>query len=110
MGKNGRIDVSSREWDRFYALRKDLHKALTGVIELGAPGKSWEGEMSIAVHFPGVYDLPTDKPDEVCIHADVYLIGPHRHYDWCGSTFSKALDKAEADIRGWIELEGGAAP
>lgn len=100
-----RIDTNRRDWDRFYALRKDLHNALNRAIEMGEPGKSWEGEMAVTVFFPGVYD-EWDEP-VVRIHADVYLIGPNRHYDWTGDTFSEALDRAESDIRGWLRGERG---
>lgn len=103
--KTARIDANRRDWDRFYALRKELHSAINSVIETGEPGKSYEGEMAVTVQFPGVYD-DRDEP-EVRIHADVYLVGPHRHYDWTGRTFSEALDRAEKEIRGWLRDERG---
>ena len=84
----------------FLELRKKLHNALRKASE-DYPGKSYEGEMEIAIHFPGIYD-ESDDVDAVVIRADFYLIGPTRHYSWKGTSISEAVKRASADIDRWI--------
>ena len=90
--------------EEFLKLRRRLHDALNKASE-EYPGKSYEGEMSIEIHYPGIYDEPEeyrDEPDAVVIRADFYLIGPTRHYVWKGTSIAEAVVKATKDIEVWI--------
>ena len=86
--------------EEFLKLRKRLHDALKRAAK-EEPGKSYEGEMEIAIHYPGIYD-DSDEADTVIIRADFYLLGPSRHYSWKGNTIKEAVEKASADFDSWL--------
>lgn len=91
--------------EEFLKLRKRLLDALNKASE-EYPGKSYEGEMAISYHYPGIYDFVEEgkenEPDCVAIVADFYLIGPHRHYTWEGRTLEEAVKQASENIDTWI--------
>ena len=86
--------------NEFIDLRKRLHEALNEASK-DYPGKSYEGEMTLSIWFPGIYTSP-DETEEAIIEAHFYLIGPSRHYTWKGKTISEAVKKAAKDIDQWI--------
>lgn len=96
--------MSADEYARFEQLRSDLFDAIAVVLSRGGGGKSYEGDFRI--QFPG-YRHERDVPEWGAgepwgIFLDCYLIGPSRHYDWWGETFTDVLLKAETDIRAWM--------
>lgn len=86
---------------RFRALRDRVHSECERIEAEECPGKSYEGEMSVIVRFPGIHPDAYEKVD-FGITLDCYLLGPGRHYQWHGATLSEALDKAEKDVNAWI--------
>ena len=84
-------------FSRFVALREDLFKAIAHAIEHDGHHKHYEGKLSLI--YPHCFE------DEYTITLDCYVIGPSRHYHWTGKDFHEALDKAEKDIRKWIDEE-----
>lgn len=83
------------ELERFFKLREDLFAAIKHQLTIDSHCKSYEGLMSIV--WPCYFD------DEYLIKLDCYIIGPSRHHFWTGKSITEALDRAEADIREWIE-------
>lgn len=93
--------MDQHELQEFLDLRDRLHAALNKVSE-DCPGKSYEGEMSLGIYFPGIYASKNETAEAV-IEAHFYLIGPHRHYTWKGRTVREAVKKASRDIDKWIK-------
>jgi len=83
--------------NRFLALREDLFKAIAHSLKHENHCKQYEGRMSM--QWPHYFN------DEYSIFLDCYVVGPSRHYEWNGKDFTEALDKAEKDIRQWIQEE-----
>jgi len=90
---------------KFNALRLYVFQEIARELELGGPGKSYEGRM--AIWFPHYFMentfAPEQKADNWCIQLNCYVLGPTRHYDWCGATLGEAVDKAEKEIKSWAE-------
>lgn len=80
--------------NRFLSLRSDLFKAIKYALEQDGHCKRYEGQMGM--HWPNYFD------DDYAVNLDCYVVGPSRHYLWKGKSFTEALDKAETDIRQWI--------
>ena len=106
------MTIEPAEWDRFLALRAELFAAIRREFDEGAGGKVYEGHFRVTHSLPNYAVSQATTEDEHAlafghdwawrIHLDCYLIGPHRHYQWAGETFTEALVKAETDIRAWI--------
>jgi hypothetical protein len=84
-------------FERIEKLRTELFAAIDHSIEMDGHHKSYEGR--IGVLWPHRFN------DSYTITLDCYVIGPNRHYAWCGDDLSCVLDEAETDIRSWIEEE-----
>ena len=84
----------------FLKLRQRLLDALREVSERD-PGKHYEGEIELYLHFPGIYE-DVDGVDQAHIRGHFYLIGPYRHYDWHGLSIKEATERAAKDIDKWI--------
>lgn len=98
----------SRDLDavnRFNALRRKTADAIKYELSLDGHCKSYEGTWEIGLSFPDYFQDETGTADadfvEITLHC--YVLGPHRHYKWQGSTFLDALRKAEAEVDSWIE-------
>jgi len=86
--------------DDFLALRQRILDALKEAAK-SHPGKSYEGEIELYLHFPGIYE-DVDGVDQAHIKGHFYLIGPYRHYDWHGLSIKEATERAAKDIDKWI--------
>jgi len=84
-----------KQMKRFLRLRKDLLEAVLVCVREDAHHKHYEGQFQL--EFPGVFGGFTK------ISLDCYVIGPSRSYRWEGDTLKECLDKAEPEIRAWIE-------
>lgn len=85
----------------FGKLRVNLFTAIRECLEVDNYCKSYEGALTIEIHFPSYFQ----ENGELLwnIHLSCYLIGPSRGYDWEGKTFEEALEKAEKDIYQWLK-------
>jgi len=94
---------SADEFAKFRALREYVFEAIAEELEIDAGCKSYEGRM--AIWFPHYFMentfAPEQKSDNWCVQLNCYVLGPTRHYDWCGATLGEAVDKAEREIRTW---------
>ena len=109
MGDRG-LRVTSPSVDelaKFNALRGYVFEAIAHELEYDNCCKSYEGHM--AIWFPHYFMENTFAPEQRgenwCIQLDCYVLGPSRHYDWCGATLGEAVDKAEKEIKRWAEKE-----
>lgn len=77
--------------ERFAALRVKVAEMIR---------KEYEGTWEITTEYPNYYEdeTGTQPPKWCCITLHCYVLGPARHYDWDGKTFSEALAKAEREI------------
>jgi hypothetical protein len=87
--------------DRIEALRVDLLAAIQERIDADGYCKSYEGMIKLVWPSWNQIDNGTEEPWTVELHC--YLIGPSRHYDWTGATPLQAVQRAENDIRDWID-------
>ena len=97
--------MSREEQSRFKALRKAVMDAIAEELREDGHCKSYEGAFELIVGYPNFFEdeAATSGPDSCCIRLHCYVLGPSRHYDWIGKTFSEALDKAEKEVKSWIE-------
>lgn len=93
------------DMERFDACRKRLWKLLADT-DMAGGCKSYEGTLEIRLVYPNFFESPMKlpEPDAVRIKLDCYVLGPTRHYDFLGETFSAAimcfedwLDEREAE-------------
>lgn len=94
---NAELDAFGGFVKRFLALRSDLFEAIERALKQDSHCKGYEGQL--AIHWPNYFD------DGYTITLDCCVVGPSRHYAWSGKSFSEALDKADEDIRSWIDAE-----
>ena len=94
--------------ERFAALRGKVAEMIRKVFEDDCCCKSYEGTWEIKTEYPNYYEdeTGTQPPKWHCITLHCYVLGPARHYDWNGKTFSEALDKAEREIDKWRGDDG----
>ena len=82
---------------RLLDLRRRVFTAIGQVMSLGDGGKSYEGTFSIVM--PNYWE----RDDETwTVQLDLYVIGPHRHYDWTAPTLLEAVEKADKEVSGWL--------
>lgn len=96
--------MTKQEYAKFNALRKQAAAFLSKEFADGdGVGKSYEGTWELLVSYPNYYEdeTATASPDFYQITLHCYLIGPGRHYDWSGKTWSEALRKCKYDIDRW---------
>lgn len=96
------------DFERFHRLREKTFAEIGKALEANdGYGKSYEGAFEIVLEYPNFYEDPdaTSGP-VVIIRLHCYILGPARHYEWKGKTFSEALTKAERDITAWIKQQG----
>lgn len=90
--------------DRFHRLRQKVMQEIAEQLEYDPACKSYEGAFEWTVCYPSYFDDATGaaKPAAYILTLHCYVLGPGRHYNWCGKTMDEALDKAEKDIAQWI--------
>ena len=97
--------ISAGDYARFETLRADLFDALARALSRDGHSKSYEG--TFRIQFPGYYEarkVVMEASDEPWgIFLDCYVIGPSRHYEWWGATFADVLQKADTNIRAWMQ-------
>jgi hypothetical protein len=60
----------------------------------------------VVVVFPNYFESRGDAdcdPNAYGVELHCYVLGPHRHYKWNGSTLGEALRKATRDVKRWIK-------
>lgn len=87
------------QWQRFFDLRRRTLEAIQKLMAEGDVCKPDEGRFTI--EFPDYFE-DQEHPDSCKITLDCYLLGPDRHYFWCGDTLSETIDKAEKDIEKYL--------
>lgn len=87
--------INTEDLKRFLQIRREMFKQIKESLEIDGHCKSYEGSLSIEIHFPDYWegDIPHYN-----IHLDCYLLGPHRHYDFPGMTLAEALDRLELAV------------
>jgi hypothetical protein len=93
--------MTAQEAARFDTLRTRLYDAIGHALEQDGHCKSYEGEWEVTLCFPNYWNK-NDQPS-VSLKLHCYVVGPSRHYEWDGKTFTEALDAAEVDVMSWIE-------
>lgn len=95
-------------WERFHNLREKTFAGIKKALEANdGYGKPYEGAFEVALEYPNFYDDPNAEVEPIVrIKLHCYILGPARHYEWTGKTFDDALNKADADITTWLEVEG----
>jgi len=87
----------------FKRLRQYVFAAVKRELAIDSGCKSYEGHM--AIQFPHYFMentfVPEQKSDNWCVQLDCYVLGPSRHYHWCGRTLGEAVTKARSEIEGW---------
>lgn len=93
--------IQSTELEALMQLRKYLFDAIKVAVEEpgSVGGKSYEGTFSIIL--PGYYEQ--EDRNCMCLHLDLYLIGPIRHYNWWGNTLLECIKQAQKDITTWVK-------
>lgn len=93
--------------ERFFSLRKRLFKAIDKALQEDSHCKSYEGSIAITQQFPDFFEdeYAKESSDYYRITLHCYVLGPARHYDFIGSTFSAALDKFEKWITTYAEVQ-----
>lgn len=94
--------------DRFHALRSRLFGMIKQALAEDPCCKNYEGCLEVLGEYPTYFDdnLAEQPPDFYRIRLHCYVIGPSRHYDFVGKTFTECLDKFEAFLAE-CEAEGG---
>lgn len=93
--------------ERLEQLRQDLYLAIPKAIEDGGGHcKSYEGSFSLTCAWPA-YSNRSEAP-EWTLTLDLYVIGPSRHYKWRGQSIDVVVERADADVRGWLRDEAQA--
>lgn len=93
--------------ERFLADRKRLFRMIQKALEEDGMCKSYEGALEVRSEWPDYFDDDTSTAESAtyhCITLHCYVLGPARHYDFCGKTFGEALQKFEAALDEW-EME-----
>ena len=100
--------MTRQEHERFVALRKRVMKAIEEELKNNCGCKSYEGAFELIVGYPNYFEDEngTRGPDSYIIRLHCYVLGPSRHYDWCGRTFGEALTDAEQEIGSWLGGDG----
>lgn len=88
--------IKGNDWLRFRLLREKVLEEVERQRKRGEPGKMCDGDMSVKM----IVENDGSVTWEIWMYC--YLLGPHRQYEWQGTTLSEALDKAVADVSKWI--------
>ena len=105
-GKNmDGVSKGSSDNARFGALRRKVADMIRSALAEDAYCKSYEGSWEVATEYRDYFEDETASlpPKLYRLTLHCYVLGPARHYDWTGKTFSEALDKAEREIMGWAQ-------
>lgn len=89
---------------RFDALRKLVAEAIRKELEIDFHCKSYEGTFEWTVCYPNYFEDNdgTAEPNYYILTLHCYVLGPARHYEWRGETKAEVLDKAEREIKLWL--------
>lgn len=98
--------MDARSFQRFENLRAKVFGAIAAQLAIDPYCKSYEGAFEIVMGWPDYFeDEQMTAQPWVHIILHCYVLGPARHYEWKGRTFAEALNKAEKEIDGWIDME-----
>ena len=105
VSEGGNRMITLDESTRLDRLRQKTMLGIERALEIDPYCKSSEGTFEVLFSWPDYFSdvSGTRPPDFVRIRLYCYVLGPHRHYEWSGPTFTDALRKAEAEIDSWIE-------
>lgn len=99
--------LNKEEYELFKSLRQQVASYICEYLKDDCGHKSYEGTWELLVSYPSYFedDTATSRPDYYQITLHCYVLGPGRHYDWHGKTWSEALKKCKVDIEQWIKDE-----
>ena len=96
--------ITNEEWDRFYRLRQRVFDIIRAVDE--GYHKSYEGAVDVQFCFQNIYEADSVMDiDFVEIELHCYLLVNGRHITFGGRSFSEAMDKFEAYIKHFEDME-----
>jgi len=90
---------------RLLEYRKKLFKAIEKALREEGHHKSGEGQMTVSFDYQNYFESEIDTPPRVTLRVFCYVLGPHRLYDYSGSSLDECLDKAEVDLDSWIWIK-----
>lgn len=96
--------MNKKELELFQKLRVKVADYIREYLKEDYGHKSYEGTWELLVSYPSYFDDDTasSSPDYYRVTLHCYVIGPSRHYDWSGKSFSEALEKCSHDIDIWV--------
>jgi len=97
--------MSREERKLFMSIRKKVASYICEYIKEDCGHKSYEGIWELLVSYPSYFEdeTGTSNPDFYRITLHCYVLGPGRHYNWDGKTWSEALERCRTDIDQWIK-------
>lgn len=96
--------ITQSELNRFFKLRQTIFDKIKAALQEDEHCKSYEGAMRLG--FPNYFEQDSEDSCMRCsVLLDCYVLGPVRHYEWYGRTFTEALDKAEKEIESWKKYD-----
>ena len=95
--------MDKKFYEEFCAIRQRTANAIAKALEEDWDCKSYEGTWELLVSYPDYFEdeTATAPPDFYRITLHCYILGPGRHYDWDGKSWSEALEKCKKDIDEW---------
>lgn len=89
---------------RFWELRAKVFNAIQAAVNQDVCCKNCEGTFEWTAQYPDYFEdtEASAVPNYYILRLYCYILGPHRHYEWSGTTPDECLDKAEKEISDWL--------
>lgn len=65
--------------------------------------KAYEGAFRIIEHLPDYFEYSRGDTPTFSVELDLYVIGPHRHYNWDAETLDEAVSKCVEEVSDWLD-------
>ncbi len=97
--------MNREEYKLFMSIRQTVASYICDYLKEDYGHKSYEGTWELLVSYPSYFEdeTATSCPDFYQITLHCYVLGPGRHYDWHGKTWTEALKKCKNDIERWVK-------
>jgi len=95
--------MNEKDFKEFYHIREATFKAIHEELMEDNFCKSYEGTFELTICWPDYFedDTATAEPEYYKLTLHCYVLGPARHYDWCGRTLADALKLCKSDLIDW---------
>ena len=104
MSRNNDLEGFQEAMLRLGFLRSQIFSRIPKALERsGGHCKSYEGRIDVS--FPNFFASQEggEHTNRWSVELHLYLIGPHRHYDYAGETLLECVEKMEAEVMPWLE-------